>query len=354
MKQNLVFLSLLASLLAAGCHSTHLPTSSFPGLASTTTGQLRLADSVSVSHQPQGWPDDQVLLFKPQACTNSFIITPLALNRIPRADRRPVGPGVVLISNEELGIDEAEIPNREWRHYVAAQRQAGLATADLLPRPAALPVPDYFTNRFYDFYPVVGISYEQAQAFCRWRGQVVSAAYGQGVGQSDTLATGYARFTYRLPTEAEWEHAALVMSKLPFGSSCTVLPVQVPPGAAAYLKQRSGSTESTATIRAAIKAYNASRPVRNSINYAQAGPAFLTSPTPGYIYQGPPNAFGLYQLLGNVAELVQEKGLTKGGSYRSPLADCRIKARGTYAGPAPTIGFRAVATVSYPNRLAGR
>lgn len=51
-----------------------------------------------------------------------------------------------------------------------------------------------------------------------------------------------------------------------------------------------------------------------------------------------------------VAELVQERGITKGGSYRAALPACRIKARGSYRGPASYIGFRAAFTLSYPSR----
>lgn len=254
------------------------------------------------------------------------------------------------VANDGLSLDEAEIPNREWRLYLTAQRQAGLAIASLEPAAAALPVADYFTNRFYDFYPVVGISYEQAVAFCRWRSQVVSLAYNEGATAADTLAPNYMRVVYRLPTEAEWEHAALVDSHLPYGTSCTRLPVTVNPKAADYLRQRSGSTQPASAIRTDILAYNATRPLRNRINFAQEEPYFLRSATPAYVYQGPPNDFGLYHMLGNVAEMVQEQGLTKGGSYRDALAQCRITARGSYRGPAPTIGFRAACTLSYPNR----
>jgi hypothetical protein len=348
------FLVLGLSSLLASCFSSHFPTSTFRGLASTTTGQRALAeDSLTPYH---GWPDDQVLTFDRKACVDSFRLTPLtyaqvaATTNVTKADRLTTGPGIVSVANDGLGFDEAEIPNREWRLYLGAQRQAGLATADLEPATSALPVADYFTNRFYDFYPVVGISYEQAVAFCRWRSQVVSLAYNKDATAADTLAQDYVKIIYRLPTEAEWEHAALVDSNLPYGTSCTQLPVKINPKAAEYLRQRSGSMQPASAIRAAIVAYNATHPLRHRINCAQDEPYFLRSATPSYVYQGPPNDFGLYQMLGNVAELVQEKGLTKGGSYHDTLAQCRIKARGSYRGPAPSIGFRAAFTLSYPNR----
>lgn len=128
----------------------------------------------------------------------------------------------------------------------------------------------YFSNPAYLDYPVVGISWEQANAYCAWRTE------REGLKGKDR----YLR-KYRLPTEAEWEYAARGVNQNEFP----------------WEKEREGES--------------------HSMFFANFMPADGNFTKDGNIITArvgtyPPNSNGLYDMAGNVAEWTSTHYTTAG------------------------------------------
>ncbi|MBC6490958.1 SUMF1/EgtB/PvdO family nonheme iron enzyme [Flavihumibacter stibioxidans] len=122
----------------------------------------------------------------------------------------------------------------------------------------------YFSHPAFGNYPVVGVNWNQAQAFCEWRTHYLNSFLESKKRAQES--------DFRLPTEAEWEYAARggrSQSMFPWGNY--------------YLRNKKGC------LLANFK------PGRG--NYPEDG-GFYTVRADAYW----PNDFGLYNMAGNVAE----------------------------------------------------
>lgn len=118
----------------------------------------------------------------------------------------------------------------------------------------------YFSHPGYNDYPVVGVTWEQANAFCDWRTKLYITVSKLQTHQ------------FRLPTEGEWEYAARggkALNLYPWGGN--------------YVRDAKGC-------------YLANfKPMRG-------GYTDDTGSTPMKVGSFPPNDYGLYDMAGNVAE----------------------------------------------------
>ena len=122
----------------------------------------------------------------------------------------------------------------------------------------------YFSHGGYNEYPVVGVSWEQANAFCNWRTDYLRRSLGK---------EGIYVEPYRLPTEAEWEFAARAgvnENKYPWEGDLTM-------------------SDDKGCFYANFKPQEG--------NYAKDG-QIITSRVGTYA----PNDFGLFDMAGNVSE----------------------------------------------------
>ncbi|TWJ02411.1 gliding motility-associated lipoprotein GldK [Mucilaginibacter frigoritolerans] len=128
---------------------------------------------------------------------------------------------------------------------------------------------NYFTNKIYEYNPVVGVSWKQARAYADWRGTQLKVL----IKNNPNLRNF--KLSFSLPTEAQWQYAAEAKTD----PSDTVIHTVM------TTVDKTGKTQLSLNFK------------QGEGSYSSDGSTF-TLPVTSYT----PNAFGLYNMAGNVSE----------------------------------------------------
>ena len=227
-----------------------------------------------------------------------------------------VPAGILQIDGNQKNIQtfymfETEITNRQYAEFLnyllknnrldeyAICKIDSAGWNNALTFENAYPQEYHLTAEFAE-YPVVNISYEAANLFCDWL--------------EDKLEKKIPTVAVSLPTAYQWMYAA-----------------------------KGGKQD------AEYPWENIDTGKKNDFelcnyNSPNDGTCLATNYAKSYFA----NAYGLYNMSGNVAEMLIEKGNTKGGSWNSTVVHMKIGSQDEYKGVSPPssyIGFRPVAVI---------
>jgi hypothetical protein len=210
---------------------------------------------------------------------------------------------VDLVKNKEFGqLGICQAPRTDWNSLLPAQYQN-------------LPATEIFKNAQPDdpTCPVVNISHEAAQQYCDWITKVYNA--------STDKKKAHKKVRFRLPTEAEWELAARAgRNDVPY------------PWGGYFIRNSKGCYLGNYDVSGEAPCKDC--PNANTNRPDDGG--FFPVKADSYF----PNDFGLYNMSGNVAEMIDQQGVTKGGSWFEIPYYGQISSHNTYEKPQPYIGFR--------------
>lgn len=219
-------------------------------------------------------------------------------------------------------MDETEVANIHWLEYLHYVRldssrefyESALPDTTVWAKNLAYNDPyvdHYLRYPGFRFFPVVGVTWKQAQDYCTWRSIVVNQKLAEDAGYYDEaieaeadlpsagripLESGFVLPNYRLPTEAEWEYAALALIGTQWLDENQTHSRLYPWDGHAL---RNPYGKQLGTFLANFK--------RGRGDYAGiAGKLNDGAMITTYIYDYPPNDFGLYNMAGNVNEWVQD------------------------------------------------
>ena len=197
----------------------------------------------------------------------------------------------------------------------------------------------------YKDYPVMDLTHEAAKLYCEW----LTAQYNQQSGRK------FQKVKFRLPSMNEWKVAALGFANAQTWNFDDIV-VKASPGPLLKQKEwkeyRVGDHDdlnypwfagdwnmyrNAITNEKGCYLANIKTPDDIKCEGGIKGDGHLITSRVGVYF---PNSLGFNDVIGNVAEMIDEKGKAMGGSWNHPAEECTIRAVSEYEKAEPTVGFR--------------
>lgn len=263
------------------------------------------------------------------------VTTLKAMKKILEKGFTYVPTGATLLGNDTVSCQgffmmKGEVTNGNYREYLRHLQHSGSTQAYLEALPDTTKwnsknhshqafVNYYFRHPAYTDYPVVNITKQQAEKYCEW----ISSIWQKNTGNSNVF--------FRLPIRAEFLRAANGNAlNRPYAWN------------GPYIRDDKGLylcnhlsldnryiSRDTTTGELKVLEWNPDQ---------DAQTVDITAPSISY----PANEYGLYNLNGNVAEMVSDAQIAVGGSWYSPGYDVRNQSIMPFREASPFVGFRPV------------
>jgi formylglycine-generating enzyme required for sulfatase activity len=230
-------------------------------------------------------------------------------------------------TQKDLYVSKYEVSNLDYRLFLAdllSNKKTGIYNhcfPDTLvwkakPQNTAPLVEFYFRHPSYDQYPVVGVSYAAALQYCDW----LTEQYNQDPNRK------HKKVLFKLPSKEEWIFAANKGDTSKMYTWGTGF-------------MQNNRKQYLCNFKHTRFVFDSSTHKYNEFNDELE--SIILSPINAFY----PNSFGLYNMCGNVAEMIEEQGIAKGGSFQEPAYQVRISSEKSYTKPQADIGFRVVMKV---------
>ncbi len=246
------------------------------------------------------------------------------------------------VSVQSFYIGKGEVTNKSYNEFLADLMKNSELTKYAIsnPDPKAWDIlgPEfypfknqYMSHELYQSYPVVNVSYEGAQLYCEWLSE-----------KFEKETEGKVKLIFRIPSREEWLRAA-----------------RGDDHRAVYAHGSKSLMNEKGCLMANFKHFGDEHIHYNSeknqyemlpVNSANADNKTENTETLVKAISFKPNKYGVYNMNGNAAEMISEKGLVVGGDWLSTGYDIRNESIKKMAGPHPTVGFRVVATYYSPSK----